>query len=159
MKCRRNCYYFASYNTFFLMLRSSYARCHQQSWSAMFHVMASRLFGAKPDPVLTNRQSDPCQQTLAALEEQFCDFHWQKYMTKCRLQNGYNLVWSSRCWKVGIITQCRKHWIQALTCWSIRQINTLLVHAWYIYIYTYIYIYHCLLPQYNTRISVSGLVR
>ena len=55
----------------------SAAYMHRWSGSALFQVMACRLFGAKPlpEPMLTYRQLDLQEQTSGTFESQYQTFH------------------------------------------------------------------------------------
>ena len=61
---------------------------------ALFHIMACRLFGAKPlpKPMLTYCQFDPYVQTSVKLEPKYEVFHSWKCIRKDRLWNGGHFV-------------------------------------------------------------------
>ena len=103
-------------------------------------------------------QSYHQKQTLVPVESKYNSFHSLKFITKCCMQYGGHLVRRRVGAKLGIVAQfpfmflsgdmhsSGIHWIQALTCWSIRQISALPIDA--------CYPYRGLLPQHNTRISI-----
>ena len=78
--------------------------------SSLVHVIACRLFGAKPlpEPMLTYCQLDSWEQILVKFESEFCHFHSRKCNWKCRLPK-----WRPFCSGGGgrgdelIITGCR----------------------------------------------------
>ena len=65
----------------------SAAYLRQWTGSSLVHVMASRLFGAKPlpEPMLTYCQLDSWEHISVKFESEFYHFHSRKYNWKCRL--------------------------------------------------------------------------
>ena len=62
---------------------------HTRRWtgSSLVHVMACRLFGAKPlpEPMLAHRQLDSWEPISVKFESKFYHFHSRKFIQKCRL--------------------------------------------------------------------------
>ena len=75
-------------------LRSSYAYMRQQIKPLLVQIMACRLFGAKSfsEPMLEYCRLDPLEQISVKYLLKYIHFHSNKYIWKCRLQNGGHFV-------------------------------------------------------------------
>ena len=78
----------------------SAAYMRQWTKSALVHIMACRLFGAKPlpEPTLTYCQWDPWEQTPVKFELNCKIFYSLKYIWNCRLWNGGHFVQGGGGW-------------------------------------------------------------
>ena len=72
-----------------LLLNSSPSAAYIHRWtgSTLVHVMACRLFGAKPLPeaMLPDSQLNSLEQISVKLKPEFYHFHSRKFIWKCRL--------------------------------------------------------------------------
>ena len=77
--------------------KAAYMR--QSTRSALFRVMACRLFGTKPlpEPILAYCQSDTWEQISVKFQSEFYHFHSRKCILSCRLENGSHFVQASIC--------------------------------------------------------------
>ena len=73
----------------------------QWTGSALFQVMACRLFGAKPlpEPVLAYCQLESWEQISVNFESEFYHSHSRKYIWKCRLLYGDHFVQGEMSWR------------------------------------------------------------
>ena len=123
----------------------------QRTRSSLAHIMACRLFDAKPlsEQMLVYCELVRWEQTSGKFESKYDDFHSRKFILKCRLRHGSHLSLPQYVnpWRADEAYMCQ------CTRSSLVRYRYHTDHIFNVYIYTYIYIYITLLKSFDEELN------